>query len=278
MARQTPFEQLVFSGGGLRCFWQGGFIDVVRDEIGLEPVRIASVSGGALSAAGFICRRGRLVFDVMTDRFEKADSNVAWNTFDEDGVTPHQRIYREVVDEVIDEEARAQIAEGPSWQVLLGHPPSDGLPKASGVAAVAAYEAELHTRGSPHPETPERLGVTSSLVDGREAARAGRLTDLICAAAVIPPVFEPPSWDGRPVIDGGMADQAPMPEPNAGATLVLLTRRYDSLPDVAGRTYLWPRDETPADKIDFTDPDKLRGTWDCGVDDGRRYLKDRKAL
>jgi hypothetical protein len=275
MASATPFDQVVFSGGGLRCFWQGGFIDVVRDAIGLEPARLSSVSGGALSAAGFICRCGPRVLEVMCARFAEADSNVAWDTFDQDGMTPHQRIYREVVDDVIDADARAQIAAGPPWQVLLGHPPSSGWPKATGTAAVAAYEAELHTRGSPHFSAPEKLGVTSSLVDARAAAREGTLTDLICAAAVIPPVFEPPLWQGKPVIDGGMADQAPLPEPNEGETLVLLTRRYDEVPDVPGRTYLWPRDETPADKIDFTDPDKLRGTWDCGVEDGRRYLRDR---
>ena len=276
-ADTSPFDQLVFSGGGLRCFWQGGVLDVVRDAIGLKPARISAVSGGALSAAGFICRRGRTVLDVMTDRFARAGSNIAWDTYDEDGLTPHQRIYREVVDEVIDDKARETIADGPPWQVLLGHPPSRGWPKASGTAAIAAYEAELHTRGSPHFSVPEALGVTSSVVDARAAAREGRLTDLICAAAVIPPVFEPPLWDGKPVIDGGMVDQAPLPEPGEGATLILLTRRYDTLPDVAGRTYLWPREETPADKIDFTDPDKLRGTWDCGAVDGRRYLNARKT-
>jgi predicted acylesterase/phospholipase RssA len=275
MASASPYDQLVFSGGGLRCFWQGGFLDVVQDAIGLEPERIASVSGGALAAAGFICRRAPHVLDVMCARFAQADSNVAWHSFEEDGLTPHQRMYREVVDEVIDDAALEAVADGPHWQVLLGHPPSAGWPKATGAAAVAAYEAELHTRGSPHFSVPETLGVTSSLVDARRAAREGRLTDLICAAAVIPPVFEPPLWDGRPVIDGGLADQAPLPEPSEGDTLVLLTRPYDDVPDVAGRIYVWPRDETPADKIDFTDPDKLRGTWDCGMADGRRYLKDR---
>ena len=173
-AGTSPFDQLAFSGGGLRCVRQGGFLCVVRDAIGLKPARISCISGGALSAAGFICRRGRTWLDVMTDRFARAGSNIAWDTFEEDGLTPHQRIYREV-------------------------------------------------------------------------------------------------------IDGGMVDQAPLPESGEGATPIRLTRRNDRLPDVAGRTYLWPRDETPADKIDFTDPGKLRATRDCGAADGRRYLNARKT-
>lgn len=272
MASRTPYDQLVLSGGGLRCFWQGGFMDAVRDEIGLEPVRIASVSGGTLSAAGFICRRGHDVLETMTTRFARNDSNIAWHTMEDDGLTPHQRIYREVVEEVIDAEARRIIADGPSWQVLIAHPPLHGWPKGSGSAAALAYEAELHTISSPHFSWAEKLGVSSSLVDGRAAAREERLTDLICAAATIPPVFEPPLWDGKPVIDGGMIDQAPMPDPDEGATLIALTRPYRTIPDVRGRTYLAPGEETPVDKIDFTDPEMLRRTWDIGVADGRRWL------
>ncbi len=104
------------------------------------------------------------------------------------------------------------------------------------------------------------------------AAREGRLADLVRFAATIPPVFEPPRWNGRAGIDGGMADQAPMPEPNEGETLVLLTRPYERLPDIEGRVYVWPSEETPADKIDFTDPQKLRDTWALGEADAEKFL------
>ncbi|SHH66712.1 patatin-like phospholipase family protein [Marivita hallyeonensis] len=274
MTANTPhFDQLVFSGGGLRCFWQGGFLEVVRDAISLDPTRITGVSGGALAACCFVARKGRTLLDVMTDRFAETSSNIAWDTFDEDGVTPHQRLYRECVEEVLDQEARRAIADGPSLIILLGHPPLTSAPKLSGTAATLAYEAELHTIASPHFNWAEKMGLTSSRVDARVAARDGTLHDLISAAAVIPPVFEPPTWDGTPVVDGGMADQAPMPDPDEGDTLVLLTRHYSGLTKVDGRTYLEPSEPCPVDKIDFTDPDKLRDTWACGEADGRTYLE-----
>jgi predicted acylesterase/phospholipase RssA len=274
MTETVPsFDQLVFSGGGLRCFWQGGFLDVVRDEIGLAPDRITGVSGGALSACCFVARRGPQMLERMCEAFGRNDSNVAWDSFQEDGLTPHQRLYRQCVDEVLDETARQQIVNGPSLTILLGHPPLSGLPKLSGTAATLAYEAELHSIASPHFNWAQKIGLGTSRVDARKAARDGTLTDLVAAAAVIPPVFEPPEWEGRPVVDGGMADQAPMPDPDEGDTLILLTRHYSGLTPVPGRTYLDPSEPCPVDKIDFTDPAKLRDTWSCGEADGRSYLE-----
>ncbi|KIQ70307.1 hypothetical protein [Wenxinia marina] len=71
-----------------------------------------------------------------------------------------------------------------------------------------------------------------------------------------------------------MIDQAPMPDPDEGRTLILLTRHYNGLEEKPGRLYLEPREETPADKIDFTDPRKIRATWEAGEEDGRQFLRE----
>ncbi|MGR3465765.1 patatin-like phospholipase family protein [Limimaricola sp.] len=268
----TAPRQLVFSGGGLRCFWQGGFMEVLGQHAAIAPERIAGVSGGALSAACHVAGRERKLLDAMCAAFEDQSSNL----FDREagGISPHQRIYCEVVSETLDAAAADKVAQGPQLQILIAHPPAGGLPKISGIAATVAYEAELHLVNAPHFSWAAKLGLDCQLVDARAAAQAGRLVDLVCAAAVIPPVFEPPDWDGRPVVDGGMADQAPMPEPDEGETLVLLTRRYRKLPQVPGRRYVMPSDETPADKIDFTDPDKLRRTWEQGAQDAKAFCSE----
>ena len=270
-----PYPQIVFSGGGLRCFWQGGFMNVVRDPLGLDPARITGVSGGGLGSAAFIAHRGHKLLRTMQAAFAENPGNVEWHEPREvTGLTPHQEIYREVAEEVLDAEAIEAIANGPAYQVLIGHPPGDG--RLSGTAATLAYEAELHLINAPHFNWAEKVGVTSTLVDARAAARDGRLIDLVVAAATIPPIFTPPEWDGKPVIDGGMADQAPMPEPDEGPTLILLTRRYRNIPEIAGRHYIWPSEAVPVDKIDFTDPDALQKAWDAGEEDGRDFLKDNQ--
>jgi predicted acylesterase/phospholipase RssA len=272
MAR-GPFEQIVFSGGGLRCYWQGGFMDVVRDPLELEPDRIVGVSGGAMSAAGFISHRGHEILDRMREAFAACDSNVNLDDLDDDhGRTPHQRIFHEVVTDVFDAEAQARVADGPAFQIQIAHPPADDVPALSGAAMTLAYEAELHTVNSPHFSWAERFGLGKSLIDAREAARQGRLAELIKCAVTIPPVFRTPEWEGRPVIDGGMAGQAPMPEPDRGKTLILLTRQYRQLPSDPSRRYLMPSEEAPVDKIDFTDPRKLTQTWELGQEDGQAFL------
>ena len=270
-----PFEQLVFSGGGTRCFWHGGFLETVRGPLGLKPERIAGVSGGALSAACFIGDRDQKLLKVMGAAFDRRDTNVSidWNEFDENGLTPHQQMYREVVRETLDDEAVARIAGGPCFEVLLAHPPHSGFPKLTTFPMMAAYLADLAIRSTPHVILPEKLGAHQELVDARQAARDGMLVDLVCNAAVIPPVFNLQGWNGRKVIDGGMTSKAPMPSEDRGRTLVLLTRKFRNLPEHPDRVYVEPSRSVPADKIDFTDRSKIVATWNAGVEDGTAFLR-----
>ncbi|WP_335743933.1 patatin-like phospholipase family protein [Sulfitobacter alexandrii] len=194
----SPFEQLVCSGGGTRCCWQGGWLDIVRDEIALDPDRITGVSGGAGTAAGFITRRGKMFLDNLCGAFDSLDSNMDPHAVGDDGWSPHQKLYREVVSDVFDRTAMAEVADGPSFQILIGHPPAGALARLTGTAATLAYEAELHLVGSPHFNWAEKIGVTSTMVDARQAAADGKLADLICAAAVIPPLFDPRSGTASP--------------------------------------------------------------------------------
>ena len=272
---EPPYPQIVFSGGGTRCFWHGGFMAVARDRLAPDPARIACVSGGVLSAAVFVARRERRLLDTMAETFESRGANVDWHELVDGGpLTPHQSLYRDVVAQVLgDREAAEAVAEGPALQVVLAHPPGgDRTARVAGALASLAYEAELHILSRPDLEWAQAAGLETSRVDARDAAREGRLVDLVCAAAVIPPIFDPPLWDGRPVVDAGMAGHAPRPEPDRGGTLVLATRVYRNWPD-DGRTYVGPSDGVPADKIDFTDADKIRETWDRGEEDGRRFLE-----
>ena len=273
----TFFDQIVFSGGGTRCMWQGGFMEVLRHEIPIDPARITGVSGGACSACGFVTHRGTFVRDIFIDKFEKYDRNIPLHEpfDDESGYSPHQRIYREVIEACFgDPKAIREVAEGPQFEILIARPPKHAWPKLTGAAMTLLYEADSIVRSNPHLIWPEAAGLKGEMVDARTAAREGRILDLVCAAATIPPAFEPPYWDGKPAIDAGMVDQAPLPTGDSGRTLVLLTKQFNDIPRVDGRTYVQPSEEVPADKIDFTDPQKLRDTWELGEEDARSFLRD----
>ena len=270
---QLRFEQVTFSGGGTRCFWHGGFLSIVGPAIHLRPKRIAAVSGGALSACAFISGTEQKLFDVMGGALAARGSNVSsWNEIAQDGFTPHQRMYHEIVSEVLDEAAVRKIADGPKLQVLLAHPPLPSQPKLSTIPMMLVYQLDLAIRSTPHVLSTSAVGGNDVLVDANEAARNGRLVDLVCNAAVIPPVFNVQHWNGRPVIDGGMASKAPMPDPDRGRTLILLTRRFRNLPREANHLYVQPSEAVPADKIDFTNKQKIADTWEAGIADGHAFL------
>lgn len=275
-AEPFRFEQLVFSGGGTRCFWHGGFAGTVAPVIGLAPERVSAVSGGALSGCAFLGDREQKLREVMGEALRRREVNVStsWDEVQQNGMTPHQEMYREIVSEVLDRDTIASIAIGPSFQVLLAHPPTRRFPELSTVPLMLAYEADLAIRSTPRVAAAGLLGATETLVDARQAARDGKLVDLVCAAAVIPPVFNAQGWNGRPIIDGGMTSKAPMPDPDRGRTLILLTRRFRNLPDHPDRLYVQPSESVPADKIDFTDREKIEATWAAGERDGRAFLRE----
>lgn len=272
-----PFSQVVFSGGGLRCVWQGGFLHAARDALNIAPDRISGVSGGAFTGAGFIARINSRVLDLMCEAFAQVDSNITIADLnDEHGRTPHHRIYDSIVRTALDDKAQQEVANGPQFQILLGHPPDNRSPELTGSVMQVAFEAELQIKSTPHFDWAERMGMTTSLIDANEAARNGRLADLVIAAGTVPLIFRSPEWNGKLVIDGAMADQAPMPDPDEGPTLVLLTRQYRNLPDVPDRYYVAPSSDELANQIDFTDPDKLRQTWCIGEQDGEEFVRKWK--
>lgn len=269
MTNRRRYDQVVFSGGGTRCFWHGGFLSEFGTFEDVRPKRISAVSGGALTAAAWIAGHDQQCKDAMEDLFKRNESNIA---LDESNMTPHQEMYRESVERALSGGGVEAVADGPDLQIVLAKPPQSLPTRLLAAFYAATYQLDQHTRSTPHLKLPTKLGLKPLRVDAREAARQGKLIDLICAAATIPPVFDVPEWNGVRVIDGGMVEKAPLPEPDEGTTLVLLTRIYRNLPQSDRVTYYQPSRPVEADKIDFTCHEKIAETWDQGREDARRML------
>ncbi|NNC52144.1 MAG: patatin-like phospholipase family protein [Erythrobacter sp.] len=268
----TQFDQLVFSGGGIRCFWHGGFLSVAGDRLGLNVQRVSGVSGGALSAAAWIGGRERDLLMLMQEAFRMNDANLDRNR---SNYTPHEETYRAVVETTLDAEAIDKIAHGPDYQVSLSIAPALLSPGVAAVVYGVLYKLDQAVRSTPHLKLTKRSGLKVMRVDARQAAREGKLVDLICAAATIPPVFTVREWNGTRVLDGGMLDKAPLPSPDEGRTLVLLSSRYRNLPRDDRRVYVQPSSAVAADKIDFADSDKVKHTWEQGERDAQCWLVER---
>lgn len=275
---RAPYAQLVFSGGGLRCFWHGGWMEIAGRTFDFRPERVTGSSGGALSAASWLADREEFLFDRFSRALQRQDWNVTLEDVDDDGEgrSPHQRVYEAIVEDVIDAKAQARIAEGPEFQINVS---TTGNARGASLRAMAAgsiYQAEQAVAPTPRPRLSSAAGVEQRIIDARQAARDGTLADLVRMAATVPPAFRPDEWDGEPIYDGGMVDKAPLPDPDAGRTLILLTKQFRTLPDDDPDRIEYVSPSGPVlhgSKLDFTDPDLLRQAWDQGREDSALWLK-----
>ena len=265
----SQFTQLVFSGGGTRCFWHGGFLSKTGIVEDFAPDRVCGVSGGALSASAWISGNAQVCKQVMGEIFERNEQNI---DLGKSNATPHQELYREAVSGILPHSAVNTIADGPAFQILLGCPPAYLPSRVFAAICGIGYKVEQIITGSPSLKYTQFLGLDAMLVDARQAARDGELVDLICAAATIPPVFDIPKWRGRDVIDGSMVTKAPFPEPERGKTLVLMTTSYRNIPDDDKKAFVTPSKEVEADKIDFTRREKIQETWEQGQIDAMSFM------
>ena len=279
LTRTAPYAQLVFSGGGLRCFWHGGWIEAVQDGLTFAPERVTGSSGGALSAAAWIAGREHFLADRFMEAVRRCNANFTVEDLKaEDGRSAHQRVYDAVVEDVIDGNAVDTIANGPVFQISVS---TTGEEEAGATATAllggAIYQVEQMVAPTPKPRLASIAGIEQRLLDARHAARHGLLPDLIRMAATVPPAFRAEQWDGEWIYDGGMVNKAPMPEPDEGRTLVLLTKRFRALPDDAGARVHYVEPAEPVldgSRLDFTDEGLLHQAWDQGIEDGKRFLAD----
>lgn len=274
-------DNLVFGGGGARCFWEAGFVDVLRKETGLSPRSVSAVSGGSVVAASFIARNLDLLRENMRAEFERIDRNVRPKAaVASRAILPHCKAYHRAIERSFCEAAMERIRAGPEFWVQITRPPASWPHSlAIGVSAVV-HEAERLARRTPHGRWCQKLGLRAEQVDARTVASAGELAELLIASGCIPPFIPLQQWKKRPALDGSLLDNAPVARFAAGelrgeTSLVMVTRRYRNLPRRKNRIYVKPSKNLPADKLDFADEDAIEEALKLGIADGERFLRDQ---
>lgn len=255
-------------------------MEAVEKNVTFAPERVTGSSGGALSAAAWLAGQESFLFERFSRAVRHERSNVTLDDLDEDdpGRSPHQRVYEKIVDDVIDDDAQSRIADGPAFQISVSTPGEANVPLLRALVGGAVYQSEQVVAPTPRPRMSASVGMEQRLIDARDAARKRLLPDLIRMAATVPPAFRPDDWGGEPVFDGGMVDKAPLPDPDRGRTLVLLTKQFGDLPDDDPDRidYVSPSEEVlSGSKLDFTDPSLLKEAWDQGHQDGKAWLSRR---
>ena len=129
-----PFDQIVFAGGGNRCWWQAGWWDTVAPELHLRPRIIAGISAGAATACMVYAHDSHQTMAYYREVLANNSRNAYWgNLLRRERVFPHYGIYRNALPDgayhnqvwIEDMARRAYMARGIFGQFIYVDPAGD---------------------------------------------------------------------------------------------------------------------------------------------------------
>lgn len=271
---------LTLAGGGNRAFYQLGLLEPWWARLAPTIGVISSCSAGTCTAVLLLSGRQESTFQYWRDRRSHVTKNLDWwKLVRGERPAPHFPIYRDTMIHALSEGGLERIRALPFPVYALVATPPHGLPVPLAIPiGLAAYSVErwLHP-GRLHPGIGRRLGFAPVAVDLRTCRSVEAAADLVLASSATPPFTPVGSVAGRPVLDGGLVDNAPAFVADAAGPwarhLVVLTRPYPA--EVMGhqgdRWYLCPSEPPAADRWDYTRPERIDRTIALGRRDAGRY-------
>lgn len=274
------FDNVVFAGGGNRCFWQAGFWSVAAAALDLEPSGVAAVSAGSAIACALFAGTFDQGFAGYKQALAGNDRNLYWrNLLREQPVFPHGKMYREAILGSIDERALLRLHQGPDISVLISCPPRWASPRMAILLGMVAAGLDAWEGNAVHSSMGRRIGFKPLYISVRECATPAALADLIIASSCVPPLTPQARRNGVALFDGGLVSNVPIEgvAQGGGKTLVLLTRQFAKFPSIPGRTYVQPSQTIPVGAWDYTDDAAVQSTFDLGRRDGEKFCSMARA-
>lgn len=268
------FENIVFAGGGNRCFWQAGFWSIAAAVFDLKPSRVASVSAGSAIACALFAGTFEQGFANFKQAIAGNERNVyPSNLLRKQPVFPHGSLYRSAILGSIDARALTRLHHGPEIFILVSCPPAWASERMAFLLGLFAVGLDAFSDSSVHASMGGRFGFKPEYFSVRKCATPDALADLIIASSCVPPLTPQSRRNGMPLFDGGLVNNVPTDgiARVKGQTLVLLTRQFASLPSIAGHTYVQPSQPIPVRVWDYTNDAALQATFDLGRRDGEAF-------
>lgn len=274
------FEQVVFAGGGNRCWWQAGFWDVVQPALKVAPRAVAAVSAGAATACLIWSRGSRAGLAHYRRALRDNVRNVHWRNLFRRGAPlfPHEAIYRQAIAALLSDGGFERLrTEAPDIRITFTRMPRHRTVQASLVSAAVLHWLERRFCHALRPSSAgPRLGFERGVAHVRDCRSEEELASLLLASACTPPFTRLIERDGAPVLDGGLIDNVPVGalEPDR-PTLVLLAAHHADRPDawaLDGRIHVQPSAPPPMQAWDYTSADGMQATYDMGRRDAERFL------
>lgn len=273
------FDAMVFAGGGNRCYWQGGFHEALAEARPLMPSLVVGASAGAFAASYSLLGVGAEVRAAVIGACARATRNFDWRAaMRGQPAFPVAALYRQLMAETLDAGRFRRLAAMTDLRIALARPPRR-LPLTFAIMlGIGFYQVEKKLFSPVHPRGGRALGFTPSFAAISAMRGPDDLVDALMASASVPPIMPVGRIGGAPALDGGLVDNVPVDpvaalEAAGGRTLVLLTRRYRAVPEVAGRVYVQPSARIPVGQFDLTNPDGIRAAYELGRRDGAAFAR-----
>lgn len=272
------YDAIAFAGGGNRCYWQGGFYEAVAEKRDLKAPLMTAVSAGSFalsySLLGVGPRVRELVIAACGSHLRNVDFK-GWRAGKP--MYPVGPMYLDLLRNVFDDAALKRLQSLTDIRIAVARLPRGMPPILGAMLGIGAYQIEKKLFHPVHPTFGRKLGIKQEFLSVRDLKQASDLHDLIIASGGVPPFMPVTKIGERPAFDGGLVDNVPVVplepvERDGGRTLVLLTRQYKKLPEIAGRTYVQPSEPIPISQFDITNADGFRKAYELGLKDGKTFV------
>lgn len=272
------FAGLAYAGGGNRCYWQGGFYETVAPRIGLKPRLVVGASAGAFAMLYTALGLGPTVRELVREACIGRTSEVDWSALRRGGrLFPVGELYELMLAQLFTAERLAALQAHADFRVAISRPPRFWPLPVAAALGIGAYQLEKRLRRPVHPTAGRRLGFVPDLIRIADCATPAELVAALMASASVPPFMPGGLVAGRAALDGGLVDSAPAwalaeLERQGEPTLVLLTRPFAQVPEVANRIYTGPSETIPVSQFTIRNWDGIRFAYELGIRDGEAFL------
>lgn len=277
---QHRYRNIVFAGGGNRCWWQAGLAEVLSRHSCWQAERLIGVSAGAGMATAFATGRMQDALTAAIARFKRTPRNIEWKELLK-GKRPFMlpRIYSDWIGSFLNAADLAKLKQRHIKVEVAVTRPVPYLPLSLSTSiALALYSTEKFWLKNFHARLPHYFGFRAEHFDLSASADINEARALLLASAAAVPLTPVYRVHGRAALDGGFYDSVPLPAGRTenASTLILLTRHRPTQPRIfnyQGRVYLQPEQAVPATNMDCTNSDNVRMTYEQGKREALELLK-----
>lgn len=273
------YHHIVFAGGGNRCWWQAGLVEVLSQHRCWQAQRLTGASAGAGIATAFATGRLQDALHAAVTRFAATPRNFEWRELIK-GKRPFMlpRIYPDWVASFLDARDLARLKQiSLKVEAVITRPLPFVPLTLSTVLALALYSSEKFWLRNFHARLPHYLGFRAEYLNLADCADLTQAHTMLLASAAAVPITPTHRVYGRAALDGGFYDSVPLPQDRAHDrhALVLLTRHRPDLPQIfthQQRVYLQPSCAVAAINMDCTSATNVQLTYEQGRQEAAALL------